>query len=86
MSQIIANNRPFGAYIIEVQTASKIVCEVWSLESCIKIRSFLEEIITSPKDVLKDSESDMAVGNRQLGNQTHDTAESNVKVKQTVGY
>jgi len=43
-------------------------------------RSFLEEIITSNKEVFKDGESDMVGKIRMLGDPTRKTAESNVIV------
>jgi len=60
-------------------------CTVRSLKSQILTRSLLEEIITSSNDMLKDFESDMAVGIRQLGIPTRKTAESNDTAKYTVG-
>ena len=48
-------------------------------------RSFYEEIITSSNEMFKEYESDMAVGNRQLGNSTGETARSQVTVQQTAG-
>jgi len=60
--------------------ASKMICKVRSLKSRIKTHSFLEEIITSSKEVFKDCESDKVVQIRMLGNLTRKTAESNVKV------
>jgi hypothetical protein len=50
-----------------------------------KIRSFLEEIITLSKEVFKGFESDMPIGIRTLGDPTQETAENNKKVKQTAG-
>jgi hypothetical protein len=50
-----------------------------------KIRSLLEEIITSSKEVFKSFESYMPVGIRMLGDPTRETAENNNKVKQTAG-
>jgi hypothetical protein len=50
-----------------------------------KIHSFLEEIITSSKEVFKCFESDMPVRIRMLGDPTRETAEYNKKVKQTAG-
>jgi hypothetical protein len=57
----------------------------WSLNSRIKRRSFLKEIITSRNQVFKDFESDMAVGITKLGNPTGDTAEINDTIQQTAG-
>jgi hypothetical protein len=45
--------------------------------------TFLEEIITSRNEVLKEFESDMAVEIRKLSNPTCETAKNNVTVKQT---
>jgi hypothetical protein len=53
------------------------------LESRIKTHSSLEEMETPRKEVLKDFESDMAVGRRILGNPTRETADSNGKLNQT---
>jgi len=60
--------------------------DVKTLKSRIKPPSFLEEIITSSIDVFNDSESDMAVENRKLGNPTWATAESNIIVQQNTGF
>jgi len=56
------------------------ICKVRSLNSRIKTRSFLDEIITWSKEVFKDCESDVVVKIRMLGNPTRMTAESNVIV------
>ena len=61
------------------------ICNVRSLRSRIKTRSFLEEIITLSKEVFKDLESDMAVRIRTLVDLTQKTGESNDTVKQTAG-
>jgi hypothetical protein len=61
------------------------VCKVRSLNLRIKIRSFLEEIITSSNEVLKDCVSDMVVEIQKLGNPTQKTAENSDTVKQTAG-
>jgi hypothetical protein len=45
----------------------------------------LKEIITTSNVVVKDFESDMAVGIRKLDNRTCETAESSVTAKQTAG-
>ena len=50
-----------------------------------KTPSFLEEIITSSNQVLKDFVSDMAVQIRMLGILTRDTVENNDTLKQTAG-
>jgi len=50
------------------------ICKVWSLKSQIKTLSFLEDIITSSKEVFRDFESEEAVGIRKLGNPTRETA------------
>jgi len=65
---------------IEAHHASKMSCKVRLLKSRIKTRSFLEEIITSSKEVFEDCESDMVVKNRMLGNPTRKTPESKVIV------
>jgi len=59
------------------------VCEVRSLKSLIKTRSSLQEIITSSNEVLKDSESDIAVGILLLRDPTREAAKSYVLVKKT---
>jgi len=86
-------NRPEGACLelfqaigrlepifLEAHHASKMICMVRSLKSQTKTRSFLEEILTSSKEVFKDCESDMVVNIRMLGNPIRKTAESNVIV------
>jgi len=75
----------FESTSIEARQASKMVCKVRSLNSRMKTRSFLEEIITSSNEVFKDFESVIVVGIRQLGNPTRKTAEINDIVKQTPG-
>jgi len=67
---------------MEAHQASKMICKVRSLQSRIKTRSFLEEIITSSNEVFKDSVSDMAVEIQKLGVPTQETAENNDTVKQ----
>jgi len=66
----------FELTFIEALRASKVICKVRSLKSRIKTRSSLEEMTTSSNELLKDFESDMAVGIRNLGNLTPNTAES----------
>ena len=61
------------------------ICNVRSLKSRIKTRSFLEEIITSSNEVFKDCVSDMVVEIRKLGILTQETAENNDIVTQNVG-
>jgi len=75
----------FKPTFIEAHHASKMICKVRSLKSRIKTHSFLEEIITSSKEVFKDFVSDMAVDIRKLGNTTQKIAENNDTVKQTAG-
>jgi hypothetical protein len=66
--------------------ASKMICNVRSLKSGTKTRSFLEEIITSSKEVLKDFESNMAVRIRMLVDPTQETGESDDTVKQSASF
>jgi len=49
----------------------------------IKTNLFLEDIITSSKEVLKEFEANMALEIRKLGNQTRETAENKYTVKET---
>ena len=60
----------FEPSFIQSHHPSKIICNVRSLKSRIETSSFLEEIITSSKEVLKDLESDMAV---RIGTLVHPT-------------
>jgi len=73
----------FEPSFLEAHHASKMICNVRSLISQFKTRSFLEEIITSSNDVFTDFVSDMAVAIRMLGIPTRETAENNDTVKQT---
>jgi len=73
----------FVSSFIEAQQASKMICNVRSLKSRIKTCLFLEDIITSSKEVFKDCESDMAVRLRTLVDPTRKVGESNDTVKQT---
>jgi len=50
-----------------------------------KTRSFLEEIITSSSEVLKDFESDMVVERRKLGNPTRTIAKTITIAQSTAG-
>jgi len=59
------------------------ICNVLSLKSRIKTRPFLEELITSGKEVFQDLESDMAVRIRILVDPTRETGETDDTVKQT---
>ena len=59
------------------------ICNVRSLKSQIKTCSFLEEIITSSKEVFKDLESDLALKIKRLIDPTRETGESDDTVKQT---
>jgi hypothetical protein len=61
------------------------ICNVRSLKSERKKRSFLQEIITSSNKVFKDFESDMGAAIGKLGIPTRVSAESNDTVKQTAG-
>jgi hypothetical protein len=45
----------------------------------------LDEFITSRSEIFNDVESDLAVGIRQLGDPTQETAESIVKLTQNAG-
>jgi len=76
---------PFQSTFIETHQALKIICKVRSLKSRIKTSLLLEVIITSSNEVFKDSESDMVVEIRKLGNLTRKTSESDDTVKQTAG-
>jgi len=66
----------FEPTFIEAHQASKMICNVRSLKSRIKTRSFLEEIITSSNEVFKDCVSDMVVEIGKLGILTRETAEN----------
>jgi len=44
----------FEPTFIEAHKASNMICSVWSFTSWIKIRSFLDHIITSSNEVFKD--------------------------------
>ena len=59
------------------------ICNVKSLKSRIKTHSFLEEIITSRKEVFKDLECDMPVRIGTLVDPTRQTAVTKDTVKQT---
>jgi len=61
------------------------ICNIRSLKSRIKTRSFLKVIITSSNEVFKDFVSDMVVEIRMLGIPTRETAENNDTVKPTAG-
>ena len=78
-------NGHFKPSYIEAHQASKMICNLRSLESQIKTHSFLEEIITSSNEVLKNFESDMVVRSRKQGDPTQQPAESNDTVKSTEG-
>jgi len=75
----------FHPSFIEAHQASKMICNVSSLKSRIKTRSFLEEIITLSNVVFKDFVSDMAVEIRMLGIPTRETAGNTDTVKPTPG-
>ena len=74
--------RRFKPTFIGAHQASKIICKLWSLKSRIKTPSFSEEIIISSNEVIKDFETDRAVGIGKLGNPTREMAQSYVIVKQ----
>jgi len=59
------------------------IYNIRSLKSRIKTRSFLEENITSSKEVFKDLKSDMAVRIRTLVDPTRKTGVAEDTVKQT---
>jgi len=73
------------ATCIEAHQASKMICKVRSLISWIQTHTFWEEIMTSSDEVLKDFESDMAVGIRKMGNPTWETTKRYVIRKQNAG-
>jgi len=58
---------PFEPTFIEAHQASKMICNVRSLKSRNKTRSFLEEIITSSNEVFKDCISQMVEEIGMLG-------------------
>jgi len=70
----------------EALQALNMIRKVRSLKSQISTHLFLEEIITSSKEVLKDLQSDMALRIQQLGNSTLKTAESKVTLEQSAGF
>jgi len=74
-----------GPTFIEAHRASDMICKARSLKPQIMTCSFLEEIITSRNEVIRDFEHDMAVGIRKLYKPTQDTAKSYVIVKQNAG-
>jgi hypothetical protein len=76
----------FETSFIEAHQASKIICNVRSLKSRRKTRSFLVEIITSSKEVFKDFETDMAGIIITLGDPTQETANRNETVQETAGF
>ena len=57
----------FERTFIEAYQASKMVCNIRSLISRQKTRSFLEQIITWSNEVFKDCVSDMVVEIGKLG-------------------
>jgi len=75
----------FELTFIEAQLASMMIGNVRSLKLQIKTCSFLEQIITYCNEILIDSESNMAVGIRKMGNLTHETAKNYVIVQQNAG-
>jgi len=75
----------FEATWIEAHPASKIICKLRLLNSWIKIRSFLEVIITTSCELYNDCQSNRAVGIRNLGNLNRESAESNVIVMRNAG-
>ena len=83
MSRILPSNRPLGAYIHGSPPSVEDDLKVRSLKSRIKTHSFLEEIITSSKEVFKDLESDMSVRIRTLVDPTQKPGEGDDTVTQT---
>ena len=75
----------FEPTFIEAHQPSKMICNVRSLKSRIKTRSFLDEIITSSNEVSKDCVSDMVVEIGKLGILTWENAENDDTVTQNVG-
>jgi len=75
----------FEPTFIEAHQASKIICNVRSLKSRMKTRSFLEKIITSNNEVFNDCVSDMVVEITKLGIPTPETAENNDTSTQNTG-
>jgi len=61
------------------------ICNVRSLISRVKSRSFLKDIITSSNEVFKDFVSDMAVEISTLGIPTRETAVNTDTVKPSAG-
>jgi hypothetical protein len=59
------------------------ICKVRSLQSRVKTRFFLQEVISSSNKVFKYSESTMPVAIKTLGNLPPETAENTDTVKQT---
>jgi hypothetical protein len=67
----------FEPTFISAYQALKMICNLRSLKSRMKTRSFLEEIITSSNEVLKDCVLVMVVEIGKLGIPTRETAENN---------
>jgi len=61
------------------------ICNVRSLKSRIKTRSFLEEIITSSNEMFKNCVSDLVVEIGNIGIPTRETAENKDTVTQNAG-
>jgi len=72
---------PLQPTFIEAQQASNMIYNVRLLNSRTKTRSLFEDIITSSNMVFKDFESDIAVGNRNLGNSTWVTVKRYIIVR-----
>jgi len=70
--------RPFEPTFIQAHQAWKMMCKVRSLKSWINRWLFLEEIITSSNEVMKDFEANVAVGSRNVGNSAWVTTKSTV--------
>jgi hypothetical protein len=68
---------------IEAHQESNIFCNIRWLKSQLKTWSFVPEIITLSKGMIKDYKSDIAVTIRTLCEATQETAKSNDTVKQT---
>ena len=62
------------------------ICNVRLLKSQIETHSFLEDIITAGNEVFNNFESDIVVGIGELDSPTWETDESNIIIKQTVGF
>jgi len=70
---------------LQAHQASNMICKVRSLKWRIMTSSLWEETITLSNEVFNDSESDVAVGIRKLGNRTRKSAQSNDTATRTAG-